>query len=80
MTDYEALEREHFGDPDKGTGIYAPKVINDRCSHGKTWGEECSACELVSAHEMVNHWGRAVDEARRVIAEATLPDSEGGEV
>jgi hypothetical protein len=26
MTDrYEALEREHFGDPDKGTGIYAPK-------------------------------------------------------
>lgn len=25
MTDYEALEREHFGDFDKGTGIYAPK-------------------------------------------------------
>ncbi|KAA0089296.1 hypothetical protein CIW54_07465 [Paraburkholderia sp. T12-10] len=24
-TDYEALEREHFGDPDKHTGIYAPK-------------------------------------------------------
>lgn len=25
MTDYEALEREHFGDPDKRTGIYVPK-------------------------------------------------------
>jgi len=25
MTDYEALEREHFGDPEKRTGVYAPK-------------------------------------------------------
>lgn len=37
MTDYSALERDHFGDPDKGTGIYAPKVVSDRCSHRKTW-------------------------------------------
>lgn len=70
MTDYEALEREHFGDPDKRTGVYAPKVINDRCSHGKTWAEECPACKLVSAHETVRHWGKMVDEARKVIAES----------
>lgn len=70
MTDYEALKREHFGDPDKLTGVYATKVINDRCSHGKMWTEECPACKLVSALEMVNHWGRAVDEARKVIAES----------
>jgi hypothetical protein len=25
MTDYAALEQDHFGDPDKRTGIYAPK-------------------------------------------------------
>lgn len=24
---YEAAEREHFGDPDKGTGIYSPTVV-----------------------------------------------------
>lgn len=33
MTDYEALEREHLGDPDKRTGIYAPKE-----------GCQCRAC------------------------------------
>lgn len=79
MTDYEALEREHLGDPDKRLGIYVPKAINDRCSHGKTWAEECPACELARAHETVNHWGAIVDEARRTIAGA-LPDSEGGEI
>jgi hypothetical protein len=40
------------------------------CSHGKSWHEECPECALVSAEETVRHWGRAVDEARRVIAEA----------
>ena len=48
----------------------APKVINDRCSHGVSWNDDCPACKLVSAHEMVRHWGRAVDEARKVIAES----------
>ena len=28
--DYAAMEREHFGDPQKGTGIYAPR--NERSS------------------------------------------------
>jgi len=45
-------------------------IINDRCSHGKTWAEECPACKLVSAHETVRHWGKMVDEARKVIAES----------
>lgn len=53
-----------------------------RCSHGKPWKDYCPACELVSARETVRHWGREVDEARKVIAEAVveIPDSEGGEV
>ena len=45
-------------------------IIGERCSHGKTWSQECPDCKLVSAHEMVRHWGRAVDEARKVIAES----------
>lgn len=70
MTDYETIERGHFADPDKRTGIYAPKVINGRCSHGKTWAEDCPECALVSARQIVEHWGLSVDEARRVIAAA----------
>ena len=70
MTDYEALEREHFGDLDRRTGVYAPKIINDRCSHGKTWSQECPDCALVSAKGLVERWGPAVDEARKVIAES----------
>lgn len=52
------------------------------CSHGKTWRDYCPACALVSARETVRHWGREVDDARKVIAEAEIggPDSEGGEV
>lgn len=52
------------------------------CSHGKTWKDHCPACALVSAREVVQHWGSAVDNARKVIAEAVTdaPDSEGGEV
>ncbi|WP_155637585.1 hypothetical protein [Burkholderia cepacia] len=52
------------------------------CSHGKTWKDYCPACALVSAREVVQHWGSAVDDARKVIAEAVAgaPDSEGGEV
>lgn len=70
MTDYAELEREHFVDPDKRTGICSPKVINDRCSHGKTWTEDCPECALVSAKQIVEHWGNAVDEARAAIAAA----------
>lgn len=53
-----------------------------RCSHGKTWKDYCPACALVSAREVVQHWGSVVDDARKVIAEAVAvaPDSEGGEV
>lgn len=45
-------------------------IINDRCSHGKTWSQECPDCALVSAKGLVERWGKAVDEARRVIAES----------
>lgn len=40
-TDYEALEREHLGDPDKRTGIYAPKsavvLDGERAAFGDWW-------------------------------------------
>lgn len=45
-------------------------IINDRCSHGKTWSQECPDCALVSAKGLVERWGKAVDEARKVIADA----------
>jgi hypothetical protein len=70
-TNYAAFEREHLGDPDKKTGIYAPKIIVDRCSHGKLWNEECPECELISAREFVKRWGPMVDEARAKIEELT---------
>lgn len=44
-------------------------IIGERCSHGKTWAEECPDCALVSAKGFVERWGEAVDEARKVIAE-----------
>ncbi|WP_257811663.1 hypothetical protein [Burkholderia glumae] len=31
-TDYAAIEREHFGDPDKRTGIYAPATAAERAA------------------------------------------------
>jgi hypothetical protein len=45
-------------------------MLGERCSHGKTWGEYCPECELISARQIVDHWGEMVDEARRVIARA----------
>ncbi|MCM2493266.1 hypothetical protein ACVCIH_17885 [Burkholderia glumae] len=33
-TDYAAIEREHFGDPDKRTGIYAPATADERHEDG----------------------------------------------
>jgi hypothetical protein len=45
-------------------------IIGDRCSHGKLWAEACPECELVSAKQIVEHWGKAVDEARATIAAA----------
>lgn len=63
----------------KEWGMDAPE---GHCSHGKTWRDYCPACALVSAREVVQHWGSAVDNARKVIAEAVIsvPDSEGGEI
>jgi hypothetical protein len=45
-------------------------MLGDRCSHGKTWDEECKECALVSAREFVRRWAPLVDEARAVIAAA----------
>lgn len=51
-------------------------TINDRCSHGKTWAEACPECEIVSAKEVVEHWGPVVDEARATIAAAEQMEKE----
>lgn len=75
MTNHTEVEREHFGDPDLRTGIYAPKVLGDRCSHGKTWTEDCPECTLVVAKQIIEHWGDAVDDARRVIAETEAKEA-----
>jgi hypothetical protein len=42
-------------------------MLGERCSHGKTWAESCSECDLVSAREFVRRWGPLVDEARAKI-------------
>lgn len=50
-TDYEALEREHLGDPDKRTGIYATPCQPASAAQGamkRACGDdECQACDLV---------------------------------
>jgi hypothetical protein len=45
-------------------------MTQDKCSHGVPWGRDCLACDLVSARQIIEHWGPLVDEARKVIAEA----------
>lgn len=40
------------------------------CSHGIRWDAECPACNLVSARELVAHWGEKIDAARKVIEAA----------
>lgn len=45
-------------------------MLGDKCSHGIALGEHCPECALISARQIVEHWGDAVDEARRVIARA----------
>lgn len=40
------------------------------CSHGIRWECDCRECDLVSAREVVSHWGSLVDAARAVIANA----------
>lgn len=41
-----------------------------RCRHGLTLSENCDACEIDAARELVDHWGSAIDAARRLIAAA----------
>ncbi|MGS1033161.1 hypothetical protein [Burkholderia glumae] len=36
-TDYDAIEREHFGDPDKRTGIYAPATADELAAFLVWW-------------------------------------------
>lgn len=43
-------------------------MLGDKCSHGVRWGDHCPECELISARQIVDHWGEMVDEARRVIS------------
>ncbi len=44
--------------------------LGKTCSHGIPWSLQCRECDLVSAREVVRHFGALVDEARAVI-EAT---------
>jgi hypothetical protein len=44
--------------------------IGKTCSHGVSWNDHCQQCELVSAREIVAHWGETVDRARAAIHEA----------
>lgn len=46
------------------------EMVSDTCSHNIRWTEECPDCALVSAKGLVERWGKAVDEARKVIAES----------
>ncbi|WP_257829282.1 hypothetical protein [Burkholderia glumae] len=42
-TDYAAIEREHFGDPDKRTGIYAPATAESKCTRcGSSTAQACN--------------------------------------
>lgn len=49
-------------------------VIGQTCSHGIPWADNCRECNLVSARELVAHWGHQVDEARALIATADKAD------
>lgn len=48
------------------------------CSHGKRWDEDCPACNLVGARELIAHWGSQVDEARKLIEETEKLEQEVG--
>lgn len=50
--------------------------LGKTCSHGVAWGDHCPECELISAREIVRHWADAVDDARRIIAEAENRETE----
>lgn len=44
-------------------------MIQERCSHGKLWGEDCKECEIVSLKQFLKHFGARVDDARKKLAE-----------
>lgn len=50
--------------------IEAMTELGKTCSHGVAWGDHCPECELISARQIVDHWGEMVDEARKVIVDA----------
>ena len=41
-----------------------------KCHHGFTFAQACKQCELETARAFLEHWGDAIDAARKVIAEA----------
>jgi len=42
----------------------------NHCSHDVSYKNPCELCDLVSAAQTVNSWGRMVDDARALIAAA----------
>lgn len=47
-------------------------MTNYICPHGRTLYEACPDCELETARAFVEHWGDAVDAARKVIADGSI--------
>ncbi|WCM21436.1 hypothetical protein NDK50_08290 [Paraburkholderia bryophila] len=45
-------------------------MLDNQCSHGIKWTDDCAECNLSGARETVRHFGPMVDEARRVIEAA----------
>jgi hypothetical protein len=76
--DYEAMEREHFGDPDKGTGIYATSSPQESAAAASMTEQEVrnSLAQFDKAREDFNNWPKWMQDAARVAA-ATFPRSSG---
>ncbi len=46
----------------------------DKCSHGKTWDETCTACEKVGLLEMLEHWEPKIERAKARLRELETLD------
>ncbi|WP_257744572.1 hypothetical protein [Burkholderia glumae] len=73
-TDYAAIEREHFGDPDKRTGIYAPATADERAA--LTFDEWRSTyADAMSASDATLAWSAARASQAAAPADAREPDA-----
>ncbi|UVS87023.1 hypothetical protein EFP18_23360 [Burkholderia glumae] len=74
-TDYAAIEREHFGDPDKRTGIYAPATADERAA--LTFDEWRSTyADAMSASDAALAWSAARASQAAAPADAREPHAD----